>query len=264
MPRPRTWTDEGLRNALPGARSWKDVCETLSVPIGGKTFKSLRDRAEALGLDYSHLYGNGQRRPVIEAVSDDRLRELVPQCRSWNHLALEIGYANSRQGGWRPRLAARIDALGLSVEHFRGRGFNGLTPFTNEPTFTADPTPERLRVAATGKAIAWFSERGYVVSLPVEPATYDLIVDSPNGLDRIQVKSSTTTSRTVKFTRTVYDNQQPGRTSTGYFRSAPYEPDETDYFFVVLGDGSMYVLPYEVIGRRSTANMGERYEEFRV
>ncbi|MFU8874009.1 group I intron-associated PD-(D/E)XK endonuclease [Micromonospora sp. SL4-19] len=264
MPRPRLWTHDQLRNVLPSARSWKEVCETLNVPIGGKTFKSLRKRADSLGLGYSHLYGNGYRHPVIKAVGDDRLRELVPQCRSWNHLAQEIGYANSRQGGWRPKLAARIEALGLSVEHFQGRGFNGLVPFANEPTFTADPRPQRLRVAATGKAIAWFSERGYVVSLPVEPAVYDLIVDSPNGFDRVQVKSSTTADRSVQFTRTVYDNRQPGQKSSGYVRSAPYEPGDIDYFFVVLGDGSMYLLPYDVIGRRKTANMGKRYEQFRV
>ncbi|RKR87587.1 hypothetical protein BDK92_1870 [Micromonospora pisi] len=237
---------------------------TLAVPVGGKTFNSLRERAETIGLDYSHLYGNGQRRPIIAAVSDDRLRELVPRCRSWNHLASEIGYSNSRGGGWRDRLAERIKTLGLSTEHFRGRGFNGLVPFANEPEFTSEPTAERLRVAATGKAIAWFSERGYVVSLPVEPAVYDLIVDSRDRLDRVQVKSSTAASRRVNFSRTVYDNQHPGRVSTGYIRNAPYEPGEIDYFFVVLVDGSMYLLPYSVIGRRVSAIMGQRYEEFRV
>lgn len=264
MPRPRIWTDDQLRSALRTARSWKDVCVTLAVPVGGKTFNSLRDRADSLGLDYTHLYGKGHRRLVVSAVNDDRLRDLVPQCRSWNHLAMELGYSNSRSGGWQPRVAARIEALGLSVEHFQGRGYIGLMPFVNEPAFTAAPSADRLRVAATGKAIAWFSERGYVVSLPVEPAVYDLIVDSQSGLDRIQVKSSTTANRCAQFSRTVYDNRQPGRASTGYVRRVPYEPGDIDYFFVVLADGSMYLLPYEVIGRRTKANMGKRYEEFRV
>ncbi|CCH16981.1 group I intron-associated PD-(D/E)XK endonuclease [Micromonospora lupini] len=264
MPRPRTWTDDQLREALPHARSWKDVCEVLAVPVGGKTFASLRNRADALTLDYAHLYGSGQRRPVIAAITDDRLRDVVPKCHSWNQLAMELGYSNSRSGGWRTRIEAHIDALGLSTEHFQGRGFNGLVPLDNEPVFTADPTPERLRVAATGKAIAWFSERGYVVSLPVEPAVYDLIVDSPEGLDRVQVKSSAAANRSVQFSRTLYDKTQTGSRSTGHYTRKPYEPGEIDYFFVVMADGSMYLLPYEVIGRSMQITLGKRYEQFVV
>jgi hypothetical protein len=102
------------------------------------------------------------------------------------------------------------------------------------------------------------------VSLPVEPAVYDLIVDSPQGLDRIQVKSSAASDRLVGFRRTVYDNSRPGTRSSGNFRSAPYEPGQIDYFFVVLIDGSLYLIPYEVIGRRMSAVLGERYKEFQV
>jgi hypothetical protein len=249
------WTDAQLLAAVPEAQSWKDVCEALAVSVGGKTFNSLRKRADVLGLDYSHLYGKGQRRPIIAGVTDDRLREVVPLCHSWNQLAIKLGYATSRSGGWRPRVKARIDALGLSTEHFQGRGFNGQLPLVNEPVFTADPTPERLRVAATGKAIAWFSERGYIVSLPVEPAVYDLIVDSPNGLDRVQVKSSAAPRRAVQTCKTGYDN--------GYVRR-PYEPGEIDYFFVVMVDNSMYLIPYEMIGRSTQVVMGRKYDQFRV
>ncbi|WP_433261961.1 group I intron-associated PD-(D/E)XK endonuclease [Micromonospora vinacea] len=234
--------------------------------MGGKTVASLRNRADLLKFDYTHLYGKGHRRPVIAAVTDERLRELVLQSRSWNHLAQGLGYAasNTKDTGWRPRVEARINALGLSTEHFQGRGFNGLAPLAHEPVFTADPTPERLRVAATGKAIAWFSERGYTVSLPVEPAVYDLIVDSPNGLDRIQVKSSAAADRGVHCSRTLYDTTRPGSASTGRYTRRPYEPGEIDYFFIVMADGGMYLLPYEVIGRSMKITVGARYEQFRV
>ena len=52
MPRHRTWTDDSLRIAIAASRSWKDVCESLAVPVGGKTVNSLRRRADELGLDY--------------------------------------------------------------------------------------------------------------------------------------------------------------------------------------------------------------------
>jgi hypothetical protein len=153
MPRPRIWTDDQLRCVIPEARSWKDICVRLGVPIGGKTFTALRGRAEALGLDHSHLYAGGRRKPIESRVSDDELRALVPECRSWNDLAHRVGYAGSR-GRWQTRLAGRIERLGLSVEHFRGRGFNGLLPIEAERTFAGNLSTERLRVAATGKAIA--------------------------------------------------------------------------------------------------------------
>lgn len=44
---------------------------------------------------------------------------------------------------------------------------------------------------ATAQAIATFTRLGYDVSIPVtESAKYDLIVDTPDGLKRVQVKYS--------------------------------------------------------------------------
>jgi PD-(D/E)XK endonuclease len=160
----------------------------------------------------------------------------------------------------------RIQNLGLSTSHFRSRGLNGLTDVPLDPRANvfADPIPKRLRFAAIGNAIAWFTERGHVVSLPIEPAVYDLVVDMGQRFIKIQVKSSSTRSGGVGFARTGYDSSRPGSKSGGYARRAPYEPGEIDFFFVVLGDGSMYLLPYDVIGRSMTVRLRQRYKAFNV
>jgi len=162
-------------------------------------------------------------------------------------------------------LAQRVEDLGLSIGHFRELGYNGLTSFAAGPVVFAAPDPRRLRFAAIGRAIAWFAERGCVVSTPVEPAVYDLLVDAgPEDLYKVQVKSSTSAQREVGFSRSGYDNTRPNRTSAGFVRRTPYTPGDVDYFFVVLGDGSLYLIPYDVIGQRLSARLGARYDGFKV
>ncbi|MDX6283024.1 MAG: endonuclease, partial [Kribbellaceae bacterium] len=38
--------------------------------------------------------------------------------------------------------------------------------------------------------MAWFAMRGCAVALPVEPQLYDLLVTTPDGIQRVQIKSS--------------------------------------------------------------------------
>lgn len=54
-----------------------------------------------------------------------------------------------------------------------------------------DRTTQRKGDVALTRAIASFTELGYDVALPItESAEYDLIVDTPKGLFRVQVKYS--------------------------------------------------------------------------
>ena len=57
---------------------------------------------------------------------------------------------------------------------------------------------------ATAQAIATFTRLGYDVSVPItESARYDLIVDTPDGLKRVQVKYS---SRNIVDVRSIHSN----------------------------------------------------------
>jgi hypothetical protein len=105
----------------------------------------------------------------------------------------------------------------------------------------------RLRDAAASIAAAWFTVRGCVVSLPVEQATYDLIVHSADGIHRVQVK--TTTTRTEDGGGQVIVGRRPY--SAGNLAPLmPYDPTVIDYFFIVDGAFNMYLIPSRVIAGR--------------
>jgi hypothetical protein len=52
-----------------------------------------------------------------------------------------------------------------------------------------------LRVAAGTLAATWFALRGCAVSLPIEPTRYDLLAGTPEGIRRVQVKTTTCNSK---------------------------------------------------------------------
>lgn len=208
----------------------------------------------------------GRREPILDAVSDVALRGYVLSATSWTDLLTKVGYAGPVSARAKAVLADRIECLGVATEHFRGRGYNGLSVLRNSDGFAASTTAraDRLRHAATGIALAWFAERGCVVSLPVEPATYDLVVDHGGIFHKVQVKSSTSPRRSVGFSRTLYGHQGRSTASSGKAVAGPYMPGEVDYFFVVLSTGEKYLIPYDVIGTRTSAVLGDRYAEFRL
>ena len=84
---------------------------------------------------------------------------------------------------------------------------------------------------------------GYMASVPVEPTTYDLVVESDDGLQRVQVK--TTRSVAVSIKRTVYGNGTSP--SSGLYGRIPYKPGELDLFFIYTLAGSMYLIPFAAV-----------------
>jgi hypothetical protein len=260
MPRHRRWTDDDLRSALPGARSWKDVCLALDVPIGGTTFTSLREAADRLALDYGHLHGGGQRERSLDSdMSDEAFAAMIRSLTGWSEVYRRLGYTGSVSSNQIARWRRRCERQGIDISHFRGRGQGKYPAFqsTDEPVFTAEVDPRHLRYAAIGRAIAWFAERGYRVATPVEPAPYDLVVDVDGAFYRVQVKSSTAGRNTVGLTRTVYDK------ATGKPTSRPYEDDQIDFFFIASAVGT-YVIPYDAVRGKVRITLGHRCAEFKV
>ena len=91
----------------------------------------------------------------------------------------------------------------------------------------------------------WFLLCGYNASIPIEPALYDLLVAMPDGIKRVQVKTTTYNKAgwAVSVGRRPYstDNRGP---------LVPYDPDLLDFFFILDGDLTMYVIPSRVIAGR--------------
>jgi len=110
-------------------------------------------------------------------VRDQQIRRLYEQGLGCRKVASELGFE--------PYFVfKRVRKMGIlrSKEASRGKALQVSVPFTN-------PVSDRhLRKAGIGQAIWWFSQRGYSVSIPVEPEPYDLIVESDDGLKLANVE----------------------------------------------------------------------------
>lgn len=230
-----TWTDEQLRNAVASQHSWRGVLRELGLePQSAGATRKVRRRAAELDLDASHF--TGQRR-----WSDVKLREAVAQASSWTDVMYRIG-AHER---CRASVLAHAARLKLDTSHF---GPQRLDPPPVD-FFTAVPQPKMLRTAAQSIAIAWFLLRDIPVAVPPEPKEYDLLVTMQGGVQRVQVKSST--RRTRSGTWDVGIGRRPYRLDKSAGRES-YEPDSLDYFFLIAGDGAIYLVPSQVlVGRVS-------------
>lgn len=133
--------------------------------------------------------------------------------------------------------------------------------------FQARPLPDRLRAAAIGEAIRWFLERGYVPSVPVEPSRYDLVVESDEGLKKVQVKTTSFKGKyglwQVHVHRTSYEASAKPRGVAGKRRSVSYTATEIDFFFVVTGD-EKYLIPIAVVGDAHNITLGKKYVLYKI
>jgi len=111
-----------------------------------------------------------------------------------------------------------------------------------------------------GIAIAYFSSNGYTVSIPLnDTQDYDLIVDKNDILFKIQVKSTSC--------KTKYGTYQVSLKSCGGTNGTTYKTvidTKVDLLFVVSSDLSMYLIPIDIIHNKSTLNLCNKYERYRI
>jgi hypothetical protein len=101
-----------------------------------------------------------------------------------------------------------------------------------------------LRHAAESLAVAWFRLCGCNVAVPATADCYDLVVETPDGLKRVQVK---TTIGNYKHGWLVNIARRPYTAGNNGPRM-PYDPETIDFFFIVDGDLTMYVIPSRAVG----------------
>ena len=192
----------------------------------------VRRHVVGLGLDTSHFKGR-------RAWSDAQLRRAVIGARSWDELLTALGLAPGN-GDERTRVKAQALRLGLDLAHLENRIANPTGPTEVKPDL------KYLRDAATSIAASWFSLRGFTAAIPVEPTVYDLLVSMPDGIKRVQVKTTTHYSK---------DGWMAGVGRRPYSvgnreRLVPYDPELIDLFFIMDGDLTMYLIPSRVIAGR--------------
>lgn len=199
--------------------------------------------------------------PHPRSYTDDELREAVANSTCW---ADAMEFLGKKRNGKVSDVQAVAVRLGLEFSHFsyaRSR-----TPVAAHPIpFTATPNPggkSGLSVAAQ-----WFLDRGYVVSVPLEPAQYDLVTESDDGLKKIQIKTTRKVSKggrfAVQLTRTLYD---PALTANagGKYRQVKYDAGMVDYFFIITAGGPRYLIPFAAVPESVSLVLDDKYRAFVV
>lgn len=114
--------------------------------------------------------------------------------------------------------------------------------------------------AGLGIAIAYFSTNGYTVSIPLnDTQDYDLIVEKENKFLSVQVKATGCKTR--------YGKYQVALKSCGGTNGYTYKTlidTKVDLLFVVASDLSMFLIPVKNIKNRSTLNLCNEYERYRI
>lgn len=114
--------------------------------------------------------------------------------------------------------------------------------------------------SSLGIAIAYFSTNGYTVSIPLnDTQDYDLVIEKENKLYSVQVKSTAC--------KTKYGVYQVALKSCGGTKGKTYKTvvdTNIDYLFVVTDKIDMYLIPKEVINNRSTLNLCDKYDMYKI
>jgi hypothetical protein len=242
---PPAYTDSQLKDAVGSSTNWRQVMRALGLnETSAGPIRRIKRQVAGLGLDISHFRGK-------RSWSDGQLRRAVRQGHCWADvlagLDLALGTSDVRT-----RIRAHAIRLGLDVAHLESPAM--------EPADDVPPADlAHLREAATAMAATWFGLRGCTAALPVEPAVYDLLVTMPQGIKRVQVKTTTCYSKdgwSVSVGRRPYSvgNRE---------RKIPYDPGMVDLFFIVDGDLTVYLVPVRAIAGRVSIVL-HKYQEFIV
>ncbi|WP_238161322.1 group I intron-associated PD-(D/E)XK endonuclease [Kribbella antibiotica] len=244
----RNWTDDDLRSAVKANHSWRGVARALDLKgTSAGVIRTLKRHAGRLELDSAHFTGQ---RPW----SDQQLREAVPKATCWADVLSALGVLDN--GASRVRVKGHVVRLGLDFAHLKGPREEA----SEDDVFNGPVRMDTLRYAASAVAMAWFTLRGCAVALPIEPQEYDLLVTTTKGVQRVQVK--TCAARNSKGYWGVGIGRRP-YTLDKTASKMPYDPDALDLFFILLGDGSIYVIPSLVLAGKVGIS-AESYAPYRV
>ena len=240
-----TWSDVQLTEAIHASTNWHSVMRMLGYGERSKSagaIRIVRRRAAELDLDTSHF--RGKRR-----WTDPQLRQAVTEAHSWEEVLTTLGLS-TRGGSMQPHIKAHTIRLGLDTAHLNRLSHRGPGPSQPPPEMAElQADLKLLRVAGPAIAAGWFAMRGCPVSFPIEPTVYDLLADGPTGTSRVQVKT-TTTSTKDGWTATVGHHPDTHARKGLEHRLVAYDPEFIDLFFIIDGDMTMYLIPSRALAGR--------------
>jgi hypothetical protein len=219
-------------------------------PASSSMRRALQRHAARLMLDTSHFTGNRR-------WGDVQLIEAIKKASSWKEVGDYLGVVVDPPCGERTHLKGHAARLGLDTSHLSSSTRPSARPdAVNELSYR----PEFLRRAAPSLAMAWFALRGCTSSLPIEPEVYDLLVQSPQRLMRVQVKSTTFKTKDGVWHVQVGRGSGSKRNLIGRI---PYDHETIDQYFIVDGDLRLYLIPSVVLGGRVRVSL-RAYEKYIV
>ena len=169
------------------------------------------------------------------------------ECGSWQEVLSRLGLSTKGGGNPKPHIKSHAVRLGLDTRHLNGLSHVGRPPAQAlAPVSELKAERKYLRVAAPTLAATWFALRGCSVSLPIEPTEFDLLVRTPEGISRVQVKTTTFAQRNAWVVTVGHHPDTHSR--KGQLQA--YDPDEIDLFFIVDGDMTMYLIPCRALAGR--------------
>lgn len=219
------------------------------------------------------------RRAIQSSVRDEVIRLRNVKRKSLLEISQQLGIAKSTASRWlkdypltvdelRKRLSAnsRNSWKRKEVADARKKRPIHFAPNTSAPLFTAGKDARRMRWAAIGTAINWFMSRNYIPSIPVVDGSYDLVVESETGMQRVQIKTAEKKNQngtwSLKTARRVYDSSVK-LNSSGRYRYRPYVEGELDVFFFLTGDGDIYLIPFSAIAGKLSVSVGIGFADFK-
>jgi hypothetical protein len=248
MTTPQEVSAERLARAVGEGTSWRGVLRALGLPPSSRRSRELRARCQELKIDHSHFIGSRR-------VTDAELRTTVPRAKGWGDLLHRLGYSPDNVAA-RQRIEAHLLRLGLNADHLgqqRASAQDGMHAHHLLMT--------NLREAGALVVAAILALEGRKVSWPLEPTHYDLIAESPTGLQRVQVKTTTRKAGgtwVCSLSRSTY-----AADSAGLRRRSWYSPDDVDVFGVVDGDLNVYMIPASLVAGLSAIHV-RKYGSYRV
>jgi hypothetical protein len=204
--------------------------------------KLLWKHATRLALDTSHFTGNRR-------WSDIQLIDAIKKASSWREVGDYLGVVADPPCGERIHLKSHAARLGLDTSHLAASSNTTTRSRTRPHTMNKlGYRPEFLRRGAPSIAMAWFALRGCTSSVPIEPEVYDLLVQSPEGIQRVQVKSTTCKIKKDDAWMVKVGHGSGGKRNT--VGVIPYDHEAIDLYFIVDGDLRIYLIPSVVLGGR--------------
>jgi hypothetical protein len=244
------WTESELRAAAESSTSWADLLRLFGYqPSSTAVRQALRRELRRYEIDTSHFVGQ-------RTWSDQALVEAAASAKTWADLLAALGLSTSSRSCASVRTALR--RLGVVLDQIT------LGPKVGPEATGIDlpdrPALARLRNAAPCIAATWFVLCGQPVAIPCEAEPYDLVVDLPDGLKRLQVK--TTTARDARGGWIARIGHRPdGSPKTADL--VCYAADEADLFLVIDGDLRLYLIPRSAVAGKTNLSL-RGYSEFVV